>query len=134
MADGDQTIVLTSETVPDTLQKIKNEVVWEKVITATFDADDTTDVTLALPSFNGTLRHVTFFVPDTTNAVTKQLQINDNGDNTIFDTGELANVDADTTYNFSIDEPLIGTIDVVVGISGATGDASTAFVVTLRGI
>jgi len=132
MADGDQTIVLTSDTTAKR-NSTPHQEVWEKVITATFDIDDTTDTTLAV-TLNGVLRHITFYVPDTTNGITKQLQIKDNGDNVIFDTGELTNVDANTTYNYSVDEPLSGVIDVVVGVSGATGDASTAFVVTLRGI
>ena len=132
MADGGQTIVLTSDTRAD-INRTRTEHVWELVITSTFDADDTTDTTLALP-LNGILRHITFYVPDTTNAVTKQLQINDNGDYNVFDTGELANVDAATTYNYEVDLPLSGTNDIVVGVSGATGDASTAMVVTLRGI
>ena len=132
MADGGQTIVLTSDTRAD-INRTRTEQVWEIVITSTFDADDTTDTTLALP-LNGILRHITFYVPDTTNGVTKQLQINDNSDYNVFDTGELANVDAATTYNYEVDLPLSGTNDIVVGISGATGDASTAMVVTLRGI
>ena len=132
MADGDQTIAVTSNTIAKTRQN-RLDSVWEVVLTATFDADDTTDVTSAIP-INGVLRHVTLYVPDTTNAVTKQLQIKDNGDNVIFDTGELANVDAATTYNYNIDEPLAGIIDVVVGVSGAAGGTTTAMVVTLRGI
>ena len=132
MADGGQTIVLTSDTRAD-INRTRTEHVWELVITSTFDADDTTDTTLALP-LNGILRHITFYVPDTTNGVTKQLQINDNSDYNVFDTGELANVDAATTYNYEVDLPLSGTNDIVVGVSGATGDASTAMVVTLRGI
>ena len=132
MADGGQTIVLTSDTRAD-INRTRTEQVWEIVITSTFDADDTTDTTLALP-LNGILRHITFYVPDTTNGVTKQLQINDNSDYNVFDTGELANVDAATTYNYEVDLPLSGTNDIVVGVSGATGDASTAMVVTLRGI
>ena len=132
MADGGQTIVVTSDTRAD-INRTRTEQVWEIVITSTFDADDTTNTTLALP-LNGILRHITFYVPDTTNSVTKQLQINDNGDYNVFDTGELANVDAATTYNYEVDLPLSGTVDIVVGPSGATGDATTAFVVTLRGI
>jgi hypothetical protein len=130
MADGDQTIVLTSETTPDGINRIYNKNVWEKVITANFDADDTTDVTLALP-LNGILRHVTIAVPDTTNAITTQLQINDNGNNTVFDTGELAE---NATYNYSIDEPLTGTVDFVVGVSGAVGASLSEIVVTIRGV
>ena len=130
MADGDQTIVLTSETPYDGLNKIKNANVWEKVITANFDADDTTDVTLAQP-INGVLRHVTIAVPNTTNAITTQLEIKDNGDNVIFDTGELAE---NATYNYSVDEPLSGIIDFVVGVSGAVGASLSEIVVTIRGV
>jgi len=132
MADGGQTIVLTSDTRAD-INRTRTEQVWEIVITSTFDADDTTDTTLALP-LNGILRHITFYVPDTTNSITKQLQINDNSDYNVFDTGELANVDAATTYNYEVDLPLSGTNDIVVGISGAAGGTTTAMVVTLRGI
>ena len=130
MADGDQTIVLTSETTPDTLTRAKNDDVWEKVITATYDDDDATDVTLAL-RLNGTIRHITLAVPNTTNAITTQLQINDNGNNTIFDTGEVAE---NATYNYSVDEPLSGTIDVVIGVSGEVGEGGSVIVATLRGI
>lgn len=133
MADGDQTIVLTSETTPDTLSRAKNDDVWEKVITATFDADDTTDTTLAF-RLNGTIRHITFAVPQSTNSVTKQLQILDGGNNVVFDTGELAHVSGNQTYNYSVDEPLSGSIDVVVGISGVLGGTGIAMVVTIRGV
>jgi hypothetical protein len=131
MADGDQTIVLTSETTPDTTQTIKNNDVWEKVITATYDADDTTDVSLALPGFNGTIRHITLAVPNTTNAITTQLQIQDNGNNVVFDTGEVAE---NATYNYSVDIPLQGTIDAVIGVSGAVGASGSVIVATIRGI
>lgn len=130
MADGNQTIVITTDNRAEVRRK--REDVWEMVITSTFDSDDTTDTTIAIP-FNGILRHITLYVPDTTNSITKQLQINDNGNYTVFDTGELANVNANTTYNYSVDIPLSGTIDVVVGISGVAG-ASVAMVITLRGI
>jgi hypothetical protein len=132
MADGDQTIVLTSQNDrrSDTLNR---HPVWEKVITATFDADDTTALSLPVP-LNGILTHVTFSVPQTTTSRTKQLQINDNGDNTIFDTGALAHVAGAATYNYSIDEPLSGTIDTVVTIAGTLGGSGVAMVITLRGI
>ena len=129
MADGDQTIVLTSNTTAKRNQT-PNEDVWERVITANFDADDTTDVTLAIP-LNGIVRSVVVVVPNTTNAITTQLQINDNGDNTVFDTGELAEND---TYVFATDLPLAGTIDIVIGVSGAVGASLSEIVATLRGI
>jgi hypothetical protein len=133
MADGDQTIVLTSETPYDGLNKIKESNVWESVITATFDADDTTALSLALP-LNGVLRHISFAIPQTTTSRTKQLQINDNGNNTVFDTGALANVAGASTTNYSVDEPLSGTIDVVVTIAGTLGGTGVAMVITLRGV
>ena len=131
MADGDQTIVLTSQTTPDTLTRAKNEDVWEKVITTTFDADDTTIVTLAIP-LNGILRHVTVTLPlTTTTGTTSQILIKDNGDNTVFDTGEIAE---NATHNFVTDIPLSGTVDVSLEPSAASGDAVTTSTITLRGI
>ena len=131
MADGDQTIVLTSQTTPDTLTRAKNEDVWEKVVTTVFDADDTTIVTLAIP-LNGILRHVTVTLPlTTTTGTTSQILIKDNGDNTVFDTGEIAE---NATHNFVTDIPLSGTVDVSLEPSAASGDAVTTSTITLRGI
>jgi len=132
MADGDQTIVLTSDTRA-TINRKRNEDVWEKVITATFDADDTTALSLAIP-LNGILRHITFTIPQTTTSRTKQLQINDNGNNTVFDTGALAHVAGASTTNYAVDIPLSGTIDTVVTIAGTLGGTGVAMVITLRGI
>ena len=129
MADGDQTIVLTSNTRAK-INLTPNEDVWEMVVTATFDTDDTTDVSLAIP-FNGIIRDIVLAVPNTTNAITTQLQIQDNGDNVVFDTGELAE---NSTYTFSVDKSLSGTIDVVIGVSGAVGASGSIIVATIRGI
>jgi len=128
MADGNQTIVLTSDT-QSSINASPIMDVWEKVITATFDADDTTDVSITIPT-NGRLTHVTLKVPNTTNAITTQLKINDNGDNTIFDTGEVAE---NASYNYSLSEDLSGNIDVVIGVSGAVGATGSIIVATLRG-
>lgn len=129
MADGDQTIVLTSNTRA-AINRTKNEDVWEMVITATFDTDDTSDVTLTVP-VNGIIRKVVLAVPDTTNAITTQLQIQDNGDNVVFDTGE---VDENDTYQFSINEAVSGDIDFVIGVSGAVGANGSVIVATIRGV
>ena len=128
---GDETIVLTSSVERRNIEPLVKPV-WEYVVTSTHDADDTGDVTQAL-NLNGLLRKVVFTVPNFTNGITGQVQINDNGDNTIFDSGEKAKA---TTYTFSLDEPLSGTIDVVIGVSGATGGTadSNDMIVTLRGI
>ena len=132
MADGDQTIVLTSDTRAK-VNNTRNEDVWEIVITATFDADDTTALSLATP-LNGTLRHITFTIPQTTTSRTKQLQLNDNGNNTVFDTGALAHVAGASTTNYTVDIPLSGTIDTVITIAGTLGGTGVAMVITLRGI
>ncbi len=132
MADGDQTIVLTSS-FDNRLYSDRTHPVWEKVVTATFDADDTTALSLEIP-LNGTLRHITFTIPQTTTSRTKQLQINDNGNNTVFDTGALAHVAGASTTTYNIDEPLSGLIDVVVTIAGTLGGTGVAMVITLRGI
>ena len=130
MADGDQTIVLTTNTTAKRNQT-PNEDVWEIVVTTTFDADDDTIVTLPIP-LNVILRHVTVVIPlTTTTGTTSQVLIKDNGDNTVFDTGEIAE---NETHNFVADIALSGTIDVSYEPSAASGDAVTTITITLRGI
>lgn len=129
MATGNETIVLTSSldgrnTGPDT------KPVWEEIITSIHDSDDTGDVTLAR-NLNGLLRKIVFKVPSFTNSITGQVVIKDDGDNTIFDSGEQTK---GATYTFNIDEPLSGSIDIVLGISGAAGGSGGDMIVTLRGV
>lgn len=125
----DATVVLTSS-VERRNQEPLIKPVWEHVITATFDSDDTGDETQAV-NINGVLLKVILTVPNTSSAPTGQVVIKDNGDNTIFDSGEQAETN---TYAFSVYEPLTGTTDVVIGLSGATGTTTSDVVVTLRGI
>ena len=108
-----------------------NNNVWETVITAVFDVTDTTDVTQAV-KLNGTIQKVILEAPDgTDDSVTYQVQILDDNDVVIFDSGEQAeNVD----YAFSLSEPVTGTFDVVIGVSDAMGATNPDIVVTLRGI
>ena len=127
-ADGGQSVVLTSW-VERRNQEPLIKPVWENVITATFDEDDTTAITHALPQ-NGILLKVILVAPDGENGVTYQVTIDDNGDNEIFDSGEQAEAD---TYAFDTYEPVTGTIDVNIGPSGAIGDEQD-IVVYLRGI
>ena len=131
MATGGEASVLTSM-VDDRLLEPLLRPVWEFVVTDTRDEDDTGDTTQAI-IINGLLRKVILKAPDTTNAITSQVVIKDNGDNTIFDSGEQAE---NATYTFNVDEPLSGTIDVVIGVSGAIGGSSISsdIVVTLRGV
>ena len=128
-ADGDQSSVLTSS-VERRNQEPLIKPVWEHIITATFDADDTTAEPYALP-VNGILLKVILNAPDGANgAVTYQVTIDDNGDNEIFDSGEQAET---LTYTFDTYEPVTGTIDINIGPSAAIGDEQD-IVVTLRGI
>ncbi len=107
--------------------------VWEHVITYTYDADDAGAETYELP-VNGILIKVIMTIPDTTaDTTTEQLLIKDNGDNTIFDSGELTEGEG-VTYTFNMFEPVTGTIDVIMQPSAASQDAVTTKVVTLRGI
>jgi len=107
--------------------------VWEQVITYTYDADDAGAVTESIP-INGILMKVILTLPDTTtDTTTEQLTIKDNGDNTIFDTGEKTEGEG-VTYTYDLSEPISGTIDVTLEPSAASGDAVTTKTVTLRGI
>lgn len=128
-ATGDETVVLTSSVERRNREPLIKPV-WEHVITGTFDSDDTGDVTQAIP-INGILLKVILTVPNTTNASTGQVVIKDNGDNTIFDSGEQAETN---TYTFNTYEPLTGMIDIVIGPSGAMGSTAGDIVVTIRGM
>ncbi len=127
--DGDQAVVLTSS-VERRNQEPLIKPVWEHVITATFDDDDTAAITHALP-VNGILLKVILNAPNGANgAVTYQVTIDDNGDNEIFDSGEQAET---LTYAFDTYEPVTGTIDINIGPSAVIGDTQD-IVVTIRGI
>ena len=126
-ATGDETVALTRQTDN---RKNSSYPVWDALITATWDDDDTGDVTQAI-TINGIIQKVVFVTPDATNAVTYQVQIQDNEDNVIFDSGEQAEA---ATYTFNLSEPVTGTIDIVIGPSGALGATNPDAVVTLRGI
>ena len=105
--------------------------VWEIVVASVFDADDDSLISQAV-QLNGTLRHVTITIPlTTTTGTTSQILVKDNGDNTVFDSGEIAE---NATHNFAVDIPLSGTIDVSVEPSAASGDAVTTTTITLRGV
>ena len=129
MGDGDQAIVLTSS-YDLRGQEPREKPIWEMVLTDTHDADDTSDATIAL-NWNGLLRKVIVKVPAYTNGITGQLVLADNGDNTIFDSGELTK---GATYTFNVDEPICTEINVTTGVSGAAGGTGANLVVTLRGV
>ena len=129
MATGDETITLTSA-VEKRVDFGPLGQVWERLITASYDADDDGPVTQAL-NINGILLKIVFDIPvTTTTGTTSQLLIKDNNDDTIFDSGELAE---GSTYTFNLFEPLTGTIDVTYEPSAAAGSVETP-TITLRGI
>lgn len=128
-ASTDQTVVLTNS-VERRNQEPLIKPVWEHVITATYSATDTGNITHALP-VNGILLKVILVAPDGANgAVTYQVEIDDNGDNEIFDSGEQAET---LTYTFNCYEPVTGIIDITIGPSAVIGDEQD-IVVYLRGI
>ena len=107
--------------------------VWERVVTFTYDVDDALAKTHTLP-INGILLKVIMELPLTTAAgTTEQLLILDNGDNTIFDSTEVAE---NNTHVFDVYEPLTGLVDLILEPSAASEDVddATTKVVTLRGI
>ena len=122
---GDETVSLTFIHKPRT-----RGTVWDTIITASHDSDDTGDVTQAI-KVNGIIQKVILNIPTMTNgSETGQVVIKDNEDRTIFDSGERGD---NGTYAFSLHEPVTGEIDVVIGVSGATGN-TVAITAVLRGI
>lgn len=129
---GDESVVLTSSVERRNIEpNIKP--VWEHVITWTYDSDDAGAETQAI-NINGILLKVVIDIPaTTTTGTTSQVLIKDNGDHTIFDSGEQAESDT-VPYVFSVYEPLTGTIDVSIEPSDVAGTSGSTPVVTLRGI
>ena len=131
MATGDESVILT------TFEDLRNseprtKPVWEGVVTWTYDSDDTGLESLTVTELNGILLKIVISVPvTTTTGTTSQVLIKDNGDNTIFDSGELA--ESATPYTFNVFEPLSGDIDISYEPSAAAGSAETPKL-TLRGI
>ncbi len=124
---GDESIALTFLHKP----RLHNTV-WDCIATSTHDADDTGDVTQAV-TVNGIIQKVVLTIPNFSNGITGQVVIKDNEDRTIFDSGEQAK---NATYAFSLHEPVTGEIDIVIGVSGASGGTadSNDMIVVLRGI
>ena len=130
MADGDQTISITSSTLAKIAPRHKDDV-WEIVLTGSFDDDDVSAATTTFP-LNGMLRKIVVELPaTTTTGTTSQVLIKDNGSNTIFDSTEKAE---GSTYTFDVEEPLSGNITVSIEPSDVAGAGGCAPVITLRGI
>jgi len=125
-ATGDETAALTSSVE----ERVEVNPVWEIVVTGTYDEDDTGDVTHSMPH-NGILQKVILTVPDTTSDPACEVEILDNGDNKVFDSGDQA---AGASYFYNVTEPLSGTIDIVMGPASAMSTGGGSIVVTLRGI
>ncbi len=130
-ATGDEFATLTSSIERRNLEpNIKP--VWEHVITWTYDFDDAGAETFAI-KLNGILLKIIIDIPATARTgTTSQVLIQDNGDHTIFDSGELAESDT-VPYVFNVYEPLTGTIDIIYEPSNDPCSTETP-VVTLRGI
>ena len=127
-ATDEQTAAVTRQT--DNRKNV-NYPVWDAVVTVSCDDDDigaaTQDVII-----NGIIQKIIFVPPaGATSNRTYQLLIKDNEDVTIFDSGEQLEA---STFAWSVHEPVTGTIDIVVGPSGALGTLNPDAVVTLRGI
>jgi hypothetical protein len=104
--------------------------VWERVLTFSFVSGDTAEVKQAIP-INGLLQKIVVTNSGASGAtVTSTVAIDDNADNEIFSAGSLAEA---TTYNYSVSEPVAGTIDI--GVTPSTDPLSAYSVtVTLRGV
>lgn len=124
----DQTAALTRQT--DNRKNVDYPV-WDVIVTASWDSDDTGIATQAV-TINGIIQKIIYVTPTgASNTVTYQLIIRDNEDETIFDSGEQVEAN---TYTFNLHEPVTGTIDILVEPSGALGATNPDATVTLRGI
>lgn len=118
----------TSVSTRAKVNSTRSEDVWEIVVTFTIINGDTTGA--ATVPINGILQKVAAVIPNTSTDTQLSMTIKDNGDNTVFSAGPLAET---ATYLYSINEPLSGNIDIGLTFTnpGATGGD---VVITLRGI
>ncbi len=127
---GDETATITSQIDN---RKDVDYPVWEIICTWTYDINDVGAETQAV-HINGILLKVVIDIPATTSGgSTSQVLIKDNGDHTIFDSGEQAESDT-VPYLFNLYEPVAGTIDIIYEPSQASGSTVEYPMVTLRGI
>lgn len=126
-ADTGGTVVLTRQT--DNRKNVDYPV-WDVLITASWDDDDTGDVTQEI-ILNGIIQKIIFVAPDCTSGATFQIEILDHEGRVIFDSGEQVK---GTVYTWNVHEPITGTWSVVTGPSIALGATNPDVIITLRGI
>ena len=121
---GAVTVVQT----PEVMTRLNRFTCWERVITFSLISGDTTGAA-AVP-LNGLLQKIIVKLSDMASAEgTTDVSLTDNGDNTIWSVTNLAE---SATYTYSISEPLVNEVNVILGF---TNPAATATVtVTLRGV
>ncbi len=113
--------------VDDRLTGLDKAPVWENTTTFPLIDGDTTGTATVL--VNGLTQKVIVKVPNTSTDTQLSIVIKDNGDNTIFSAGPLAET---ATYAYSVSEPLSGEIDLALSFTDPDGTGSV--VVTLRGV
>ncbi len=125
-ATGDETASITSSSN----EPSRTSPVWERVVTAVYDADDTGNVTTTV-NLTGILLKVILDVPDTTSAANAEVEILDSGSHKVFDSGDQAENDS---YFYNTYEPFADSFNVVIGPDAAMGTGGGTITVTLRGI
>lgn len=128
-AAGNETVVLTSW-VERRNQEPHIKPVWEFVITGTWTATDDSDTKITIP-VNGVILAVILVVPSSKTSANCEVEIGDNDENIIFDSGDQP---AGDTCTFNICEPVTTNINVWMGPDKAFGLNGGEIVVVLRGI
>ena len=85
---------------------------------------------MATIPINGLLQKIIVTITDfTTGDGTVDVSLTDDGDNTIWSVTNLADP---ATYNYSVSEPLVHEVNVILGFTNPT--ANETVTVTLRGV
>jgi len=119
--------VTVTET-PEAITRLNRFTCWERVITFSIVDGDTTGAA-AVP-INGLLQKIIVKLSDMDDAEgTTDVSLTDNGDNTIWSVTNLAE---SATYKYSVSEPLVNEVNVILGHDDPNGDVTVT--VTLRGV
>ena len=101
---------------------------WEEVTVFTLISGDTTGAATIV--LNGLLQKIVITLTDMESAEgTTDVSLTDNSDNTIFSVTNLAE---SATYNYSVSEPLVHEVNIVLGFTDPGAGATVT--VTLRGV
>ncbi len=122
---------ITVTETPEVITRLNRYTCWERIVTFSLVEGDESGT--AVVPINGVLQKIvvklTDYASNPSVDTDMDVSLTDNGDNTIWSVQDL---DKNDTYNYSVSEPIVNEVNVVLGFTTPDGDATVT--VTLRGV